>query len=114
MRSCREGFAHGCERLDTTRYIRWTCLSAIGRRIQHSTLLEIASREHRVVVTKDDDFVQSHLISGKPERLLLVTTGNIGNAELERLLSANVVSIVNALESGNLVEIGPNVLTIHD
>ncbi len=97
-----------------TRYIRWTCLSAIGRRIQHSALLEIATREQRVVVTKDDDFVQSHLISGQPERLLLVTTGNIGNAELERLLRANVVPITKALESGSLVQIGRNALTIHD
>ena len=86
----------------------------LGNRTPDSTLLEVALREQRVVVTKDDDFVQSHMISGDPERVLLVTTGNIGNAELERLLRANVVPIITALESGNLVEIGRNALTIHD
>ena len=86
----------------------------LGNRTPDTTVLEIAAREQRVVVTKDDDFVQSHLISGKPERLLLVTTGNIGNAELERLLRANVVPITEALENGNLVEVGRNTLTIHD
>jgi predicted nuclease of predicted toxin-antitoxin system len=38
-----------------------------------------------VVVTKDSDFVNSFLLSRRPRKLLLVSTGNIGNAELEAL-----------------------------
>ena len=64
-------------------------------------------------MTKDDDFVQSHLISGRPEKLLLVATGNIGNADLEILLRHNLAAIVDALESGNFVEIDRQILTIH-
>jgi predicted nuclease of predicted toxin-antitoxin system len=67
-----------------------------------------------VVVTKDDDFVQSHLIAGRPEKLLLVATGNIGNAELETLLRNNLVSIERALQSGRFVEINRYKLTLHD
>jgi len=86
----------------------------LGNRTPDTALLDIATREQRVMVTKDDDFLQSHLISGNPEKLLLVTTGNVSNAELERLLRANVVPITKALESGNLVEVGRNALIIHD
>lgn len=80
-------------------------------------MLSIAKNEDRVVVTKDDDFVQSHLIAGRPERLLLVATGNmgnIGNAELEALLRNNLARIENALHTGRFVEINCHELTTHD
>ncbi len=48
----------------------------------------IADRDGRVVVTKDDDFVQSFLLRNTPQRLMLVASGNIGNTELERLIIA--------------------------
>jgi len=38
--------------------------------------------EERVVVPKDADFVQSFTLQGRPYKLLLVSTGNIRNAEL--------------------------------
>ena len=47
---------------------------------------ELADREQRIVVTKDADFVDSHLLQGRPARLLLISTGNIGNRSLEALL----------------------------
>lgn len=84
-----------------------------GNRSPDSHLLDIAEREHRVVVTKDDDFVQSYLISGRPEKLLLIATGNIGNAELEILLRANLPAILAALESGKFIEINRDALTVH-
>jgi predicted nuclease of predicted toxin-antitoxin system len=65
------------------------------------------------VVTKDDDFVQSHLIFGRPEKLLLVATGNIGNTELEILLRKNLASIIQALDGVKFVEIDREALTIH-
>jgi len=46
--------------------------------------------------------------------LLLIATGNIGNAELETLLRANPTAILNALESGKFVEINRSALTVHD
>lgn len=85
----------------------------LGNRTPDSVILDIAKRDHRIVVTKDDDFVQSHLISGRPDKLLLIATGNIGNAELENLLRANLAAIVGALEGGRFVEINRNVLTVH-
>ncbi len=70
--------------------------------------------EQRIVVTKDDDFVQSHLLVGRPEKLSLVATGNIGNAELESLLRKNITRIEAALQSGSFVEINRYQLTAHD
>lgn len=84
-----------------------------GNRTPDSVLLDIAEREQRIVVSKDDDFVQSHLISGRPEKLLLIATGNIGNAELEILLHANLAAIVRALEDGKFVEINRSTLMVH-
>ena len=34
-------------------------------------ITELAKREDRVVITKDMDFMQSHIITGKPSRLIL-------------------------------------------
>jgi len=85
----------------------------LGNRTPDSTILDIAERERRIVVTKDDDFVQSHLISGRPEKLLLIATGNIANVELETLLRANLAAIAQELESANFVEIDRDALTVH-
>jgi len=86
----------------------------LGNATPDTVVLSIAERDQRVVVTKDDDFVQSHLIVGRPEKLLLVATGNIGNAELEALLRNNLARIEQALQSGRFVEISRHKLTVHD
>lgn len=85
-----------------------------GNRTPDALLLEIAEREQRIVITKDDDFVQSHLIAGRPGQLLLVSTGNIGNAELEKLLRTNLAAIVQAFETARFVEITRDTLIVHD
>ena len=85
----------------------------LGNRTTDTAILDIAEREQRIVVTKDDDFVQSHLISDRPEKLLLVATGNIGNAELSVLLRNNLAEIVQAFDGGKYVEIDRETITIH-
>jgi predicted nuclease of predicted toxin-antitoxin system len=37
---------------------------------------DVADRELRVVVSKDTDFVDGHLLRGRPATLLLISTGN--------------------------------------
>jgi predicted nuclease of predicted toxin-antitoxin system len=64
-----------------------------------------AEAEARVVVTKDADFVDTFLVSGTPPRLLLVTTGNIPNVQLERLFLANLGVLVQALSEARFVEL---------
>lgn len=84
-----------------------------GNRSTDAALLEVAAREERVVVTKDADFVNSFLISGRPDKLLLISTGNITNPELERLLIPNLPAIVTALESADFVELTRVSLIVH-
>lgn len=85
-----------------------------GNRTSDNEVLAVAEREQRVVVTKDDDFVQSYLVTGRPQRLLLVSTGNIGNDELERLVCDHMDTMVRAFETATFVELGRNALTLHE
>lgn len=55
---------------------------------------QISLVDKRVVITKDADFVSSHLLQGKPYKLLLVSTGNIKNNELVALFEQNLGLIV--------------------
>jgi predicted nuclease of predicted toxin-antitoxin system len=45
----------------------------------------ISIRQQRIVITKDTDFLESFILYKIPYKLLLVTTGNISNKELENL-----------------------------
>lgn len=67
----------------------------------------------RIVVSKDADFVQSFMISGEP-RLLLISTGNITNLELEKVLRANLSGIETAFASSRFVEITRDALVVHE
>ena len=57
-----------------------------GNRSTDEQIIEFAEREQRVEVTKDADFVNSHLLSARPAKLLLVSTGDISNRELQQLV----------------------------
>ena len=52
----------------------------------------VADRDGRVVITKDSDFRDSHLLGGAPRQLLRVTTGNIKNADLIALFERNLAA----------------------
>ena len=69
--------------------------------------------EQRIVITKDADFVNSFLLSGVPYKLLLVSTGNINNQELEGIFAKNLSVIVGALEMYEFVEITRTSLIEH-
>jgi predicted nuclease of predicted toxin-antitoxin system len=57
----------------------------LRNRTSDKEITAIANQEQRILVTKDGDVVDSHLLSGEPAKLLLVTTGNISNRALEQL-----------------------------
>jgi predicted nuclease of predicted toxin-antitoxin system len=78
-----------------------------------SQVIARAKQDARVVVTKDADFVQSFLIAGEPT-LLLISTGNINNTDLEKLLRANLSSIEAAFASSRFVEITRDALVVHE
>ncbi len=73
----------------------------------------MAELEDRVVVTKDGDFRDSHLLAGQPRRLLHVTTGNISNTALLDLVRGHIAEIEQACERGTHVELRTDSLIIH-
>jgi predicted nuclease of predicted toxin-antitoxin system len=84
-----------------------------GNRTTDDQILDVAESAQRVVVTKDADFVNSFLLTGRPEKLLPVSTGNVRNADLESLLLSNLVTIIAALDAGNRVELTRTAVIIH-
>jgi predicted nuclease of predicted toxin-antitoxin system len=67
---------------------------------------DVAGREQRVVITKDADFVDSHLLRGRPPKLLLISTGNISNRDLEALIMPLIPDIVRELGAHSFLELG--------
>jgi predicted nuclease of predicted toxin-antitoxin system len=84
-----------------------------GNRTTDARIAELADEQGQVVVTKDRDFRDGHLLSGSPRRLLVVATGNITNASLMSLFAAHLDAIIAALGESDFVELGPTVLVVH-
>lgn len=84
-----------------------------ANRTSDSAILQVAADEQRVVITKDADFVDSFLLVHRPEKLLLISTGNITNTELETLLLPNLDAIVLALGNSDFVELTRTALIVH-
>lgn len=66
---------------------------------------DLADREDRIVVTKDADFVDSHVLYSRPAKLLLISTGNISNAELESLIVPLIPDIVRQFGAHSFLEL---------
>jgi predicted nuclease of predicted toxin-antitoxin system len=64
-----------------------------------------ADREGRVVITKDRDFRDGHLLTRSPRRLLVVSTGNITNDDFLELFEAHLGAIVSAFDQADFVEL---------
>ncbi|HEY7976082.1 MAG TPA: DUF5615 family PIN-like protein, partial [Ktedonobacterales bacterium] len=73
----------------------------------------ISMREERVVVTKDSDFVTTFLLRGQPFKLLLISTGNIRNADLEALLDGEIATISSAFGAHDYLELTRTALITH-
>jgi predicted nuclease of predicted toxin-antitoxin system len=82
-------------------------------RTTDATICAQAEADGRVVITKDADFVSTFLLSGTPPKLLLVSTGNISNPQLERLFLGNLEAIVQALTDTDFVELGRSSIIVH-
>lgn len=73
----------------------------------------IADLGGAVVITKDCDFLDTHILQNSPQRLLLVTTGNISNRQLLQIFEHNISEIIHAMEQSNVVELNQDRLVIH-
>ena len=69
--------------------------------------------EKRIVITKDADSVNSFMIARRPYKLLLVSTGNIKNSELESLFFQNIEQVVEAFATHDFIEIDRALIIFH-
>lgn len=76
-------------------------------------LIRIAVKENRIVVTKDSDFLDSFMVSGLPEKLIIVRTGNINNKELVQLFEKYLELLITMISRSNLVEITRSKIAEH-
>ena len=66
---------------------------------------EISIRENRIVITKDYDFLNTHILKSVPQKLLIIATGNIKNKQLFELLNKNWQLICGLLQTCDLIEV---------
>lgn len=64
-------------------------------------------------ISKDSDFVNSQLLSGKPGKLLNIRVGNTSNRELLELVERRLPEIVTAIEHASRVELHRTLLVVH-
>ena len=87
---------------------------AQANRTPDAAIAHLALLEGRVVLSKDADFVDSHLVRKRPPKLLLVATGNMGNVDLVALWERNLPAIESALRVSDFVELGRDRLIVHE
>lgn len=83
-----------------------------GNRTTDPDLVDTADREQRVAVTKDADFVDSHVLHARPAKLLLVSTGNISNRDLETLMVPLMPDRVREFQTHPFLELGRSGITV--
>jgi predicted nuclease of predicted toxin-antitoxin system len=76
-------------------------------------ILEVAIQQKRIVITKDQDFLVSFLLNSKPEKLIIVRTGNITNKLLLKLFNDNLEIIKLMISRSNLIEISKSEIAEH-
>ena len=86
----------------------------LKNKTKDSEINQISIQEQRIVITKDADFVNSFLIHRRPWKLLLISTGNIRNSELERLFRANLNKLDSLFDSeADFIELTRKTLIVH-
>ncbi|MDD1617203.1 MAG: hypothetical protein CG439_2349, partial [Methylococcaceae bacterium NSP1-2] len=84
-----------------------------GNQTSDTEINNISEYEQRIVITKDADFVNSFLLTKRPYKLLLVSTGNITNKELSLLFVKNLLVITTAFNEYDYVELTRSTLIEH-
>ncbi|MEH2412743.1 DUF5615 family PIN-like protein [Nostoc sp.] len=64
----------------------------------------VSIQQNRILITKDVDFLNSFLTIQQPYKLLLITTGNIKNSELESLFIANFQSLIELFKQHSYID----------
>lgn len=83
-------------------------------RIKDNEIKKIAVNQKRIIITKDSDFLDSHLIQGIPSKLLLITTGNIINKALIILFDNHFDRIIDLFDLYDFIELNNEQIVGHE
>ena len=84
-----------------------------ANKTEDAKIIRIADDENRIVVSKDSDFLKQYILNGKPQKLLLITTGNINNKDLHNLFEKNFETPTALFHSHCVVEINNSFVIGH-
>ena len=84
-----------------------------GNRTKDNEINIKAAESNRIVISKDRDFVDSHMVTGMPKRLLWITVGNISNNDLLVLLESFLPEIETVFAQSKCVELTSTGLVNH-
>jgi predicted nuclease of predicted toxin-antitoxin system len=76
-------------------------------------IMQFADSHDCIVVTKDADFVDALYLQHRPRKLLLLSTGNIANRDLEALILANLDQIVLLFQQYRFIELSRTDVIAH-
>ncbi len=74
---------------------------------------DLTLREGLILITKDADFVIDFVLRCRPYKLLLVSTGNITNDDLEELFASRITELVSLFETHDFIEVNRAGIVIH-
>ena len=78
-----------------------------------NAIRDFAKNENRIVVTKDNDFLTSHLLHNQPKKLILIKSGNIANKDLLIVFEKYFEKIIDSMNDFSLIELHKTVMVIH-
>jgi len=84
-----------------------------GNSTTDQALNELSAKEQYIVVTKDSDFVESFFLQHTPWKLLLVSTGNIGNDERQKFFLSNIQKLIDGFKEFRFIELNRTSMIFH-
>jgi predicted nuclease of predicted toxin-antitoxin system len=85
----------------------------VGNATADAALLDYSETNNCVITTKDSDFSTAFWLQNRPQKLLLISTGNIRNLGLETLLIANFDQLISALTENQYIELTREHVIVH-
>ncbi len=76
-------------------------------------IMQFADLHDCIVTTKDSDFVDAFYLQHRPQKLWLLSTGNISNRDLDALIHANIEQVVVLFQQYRFVELSRTDLIAH-
>lgn len=76
-------------------------------------LNNISINQERILITKDEDFVNDFILKNEPYKLIHITTGNIPNRNLLDLITNNLPEIINLISIHRYIEIDETDIITH-